>query len=549
MPSDLMEPALAASPALGPRASTSPRAVANTRNDGGPRGRSSSVAHQSDAFGEALDGAQQTRADDRATTRVEGERHESVHGARGRASRREESSARTEKDESKDKQSSDGVAAPITAPVLRLPEANAAPSGASQKDGARTHVDKATGASGVDLQQDARATVTQGEQAAGMLVDVAAVTDTVRGEAPKAAIETAATAATTAHGGAAAALAKAAAVPTAEQATADASVSLPSASTDANVQPPDAPSIKLQESSVPLPSKGTGQGSVAPIGTAANASVAERAAARKRAAELLGASTAATNKVPSTAALSDASKQSAVNLPEASANVPAAASARHPGAGADRPAMQAGQLAGSGTFMTTTADSSQSHGDASAGRQHQPAFDDRRVRDALATASAASGHTGTQPLTVPVESQAPFARLIDGPEALAAPAVSPAAAMASVDEQVIRGIQLQMRDGGGEARIHLRPEHLGDVVVEMRVERDGVVATLRADTPAVRGWLASHQDDLRAGLADVGLHLEHLTVSDREAPQDQRRDPAQDEAPRRQRREQVAGGGRFEVDV
>jgi flagellar hook-length control protein FliK len=121
--------------------------------------------------------------------------------------------------------------------------------------------------------------------------------------------------------------------------------------------------------------------------------------------------------------------------------------------------------------------------------------------------------------------------------------------MATVNDQVIRGIQLQVRDGGGDARIHLRPEHLGDVVVELRVERDGVVATLRADTPVVRSWLAGHQDDLRAGLADVGLHLEQLTVSDREAPQEQRRDPSQDEPPRRRHREQVAGSGRFEIEV
>jgi flagellar hook-length control protein FliK len=119
-----------------------------------------------------------------------------------------------------------------------------------------------------------------------------------------------------------------------------------------------------------------------------------------------------------------------------------------------------------------------------------------------------------------------------------------------VPDQIVRGLQLQMRNGTGEAVIRLHPEHLGEIVVEMKVERDGVVATLKSDTPAVRAWMAAHRDDLEAGLADSGLRLDDLRVSDREAGRDRRERQQDDEAPRRRaRRATTDTGARFEVVV
>jgi flagellar hook-length control protein FliK len=545
-----MVPALAASSAPAPRPSTSPRAVANARNDGAPRGRSSTAGNRAGAFGEALDGAQGNSVNDRGTTRAEGERRDPADGARETAARREESDAQTENAKSKDKESSDGIAPPIVAPVLRLTETNREPSGTPHDDGKPTRVDNAPDASALDLQQAAAANATQNQQAmAGTLVDAPAATDAGRKGASQAAIATAADGPTKAERRAAAELAEAASAFTSKQPPADESSPSADAPADANARPQNAPSITSRDQSTPTaPPKGSGRDGVEPIGSAGT-SAADRAAARKRAAELLNGSVSATDKTPATMAQADTSKQFTTIPHEEPGSAPGVSSARQAGAATERPTVQAGQLGTSDTVVTTSADPSRSHGDPSPGRQHQPAFDDRRMRDALAAASPARGHDVAQPLAAAVESQASFARLVDGPQAPSGAVPSPGAALATVDEQVIRGIQLQMRDGGGEARIHLRPEHLGDVVVEMRVERDGVVATLRADTPAVRGWLATHQDDLRAGLADVGLHLERLTVSDREAPQDQRRDPAQDEAPRRRRREQPAASGRFEIDA
>jgi hypothetical protein len=140
-----------------------------------------------------------------------------------------------------------------------------------------------------------------------------------------------------------------------------------------------------------------------------------------------------------------------------------------------------------------------------------------------------------------------FARALE--HAGAAPGSSlPPAHGAAVQQQVVRGMFLQVRQGGGAARIRLSPEHLGEVVVEMRVHGDRVTATLRADTATVRAWIARHESDLRAGLADVGLQLDELQVREREEqPRDGHETP--EPRPRRRPRAQAGDQPRFEVEA
>ena len=150
----------------------------------------------------------------------------------------------------------------------------------------------------------------------------------------------------------------------------------------------------------------------------------------------------------------------------------------------------------------------------------------RRTAKALASASASV-------VVAPADVRQAFERMVR--EVTSAGPTLDASSGAAVTDQIVRGMQLQVKGNVGEARITLAPEHLGEVVVEMRVEKDGVVATLRADTPAVRGWLATHQDDLRAGLADVGLRLDDLQVSERDSQRGRQQPPAdqQPQTPRR----------------
>jgi hypothetical protein len=97
--------------------------------------------------------------------------------------------------------------------------------------------------------------------------------------------------------------------------------------------------------------------------------------------------------------------------------------------------------------------------------------------------------------------------------------------------QFVRTMHMQWRDGIGQARLELQPEHLGKVTVDLQVGPDGVDATLTAESAVVRGWIEAHESDLKSGLAGQGLTLASLTVT--ADPNEQRRRQPQREAPPR----------------
>jgi flagellar hook-length control protein FliK len=84
----------------------------------------------------------------------------------------------------------------------------------------------------------------------------------------------------------------------------------------------------------------------------------------------------------------------------------------------------------------------------------------------------------------------------------------------SAVDQVVRAITLQVRDGIGVARVHLQPDHLGEVQIDLKVDRERVSAVLHVERPDVRAQIEGQGQTLRAGLAAQGLHLEELTVRD-----------------------------------
>jgi flagellar hook-length control protein FliK len=86
--------------------------------------------------------------------------------------------------------------------------------------------------------------------------------------------------------------------------------------------------------------------------------------------------------------------------------------------------------------------------------------------------------------------------------------------LANVGPQLVRGLQLQATAGGGDMKMTLTPDHLGSITIEVQVRHDRVSATLTAETPEVRQWIAAHQADLKNSLASVGLSLEDLVVKD-----------------------------------
>lgn len=93
----------------------------------------------------------------------------------------------------------------------------------------------------------------------------------------------------------------------------------------------------------------------------------------------------------------------------------------------------------------------------------------------------------------------------------AAPATSDTAA--AVVDQVVKSMRLQWKNGLGEARIQLRPEHLGPVDISIKVDRGSITAVVRAESSQVQDWILSHQQSLRQQLEAAGLRLDALVVS------------------------------------
>lgn len=116
--------------------------------------------------------------------------------------------------------------------------------------------------------------------------------------------------------------------------------------------------------------------------------------------------------------------------------------------------------------------------------------------------------------------------------AAAAPAAMTVAGLvdAQVTDQIVQTLRMQWAQGGGDATIELNPNALGKVRIQVRVDRGVVSASVQAETPLVREWVASHRDELRENLAQQGLRLDKLVVAEttKEPPtRDGARDPRQ----------------------
>jgi len=84
--------------------------------------------------------------------------------------------------------------------------------------------------------------------------------------------------------------------------------------------------------------------------------------------------------------------------------------------------------------------------------------------------------------------------------------------------QIVQAVKLQWRDGVGDARLTLQPDYLGDLTISLRVEQGGgVTAHLNADSADVRAWMSANEPSLRQGLAEHGLTLDRLIVSEEPA--------------------------------
>ncbi|MGE3401580.1 MAG: flagellar hook-length control protein FliK [Vicinamibacterales bacterium] len=127
------------------------------------------------------------------------------------------------------------------------------------------------------------------------------------------------------------------------------------------------------------------------------------------------------------------------------------------------------------------------------------------------------------------------------------------AALASAREantqQLVQAMRVTGRGTAWEAVVHIRPEHLGPVTLSVRVEGTSVSATVDADAAAVRQWLETQRDDVRARLEEHGLELDQFIVR-RDGDEQGGREQG-DERPRKRSSRNAPAGDtpRFEITV
>lgn len=97
------------------------------------------------------------------------------------------------------------------------------------------------------------------------------------------------------------------------------------------------------------------------------------------------------------------------------------------------------------------------------------------------------------------------------PQDVPAPAGAPTDLPPQVD-QVASAVIERVEAGGGEARIHLEPLELGEVVIHVRTEGDQVRIDVRAERPDAARLLRDHTHDLSGLLGSRGLNLSDVNV-------------------------------------
>jgi flagellar hook-length control protein FliK len=120
---------------------------------------------------------------------------------------------------------------------------------------------------------------------------------------------------------------------------------------------------------------------------------------------------------------------------------------------------------------------------------------------------------------------------------------------ADTTDRLVQSLRMQFQRGGGDAVVHIRPEHLGPLTVSVRVENGVVSARVHADNPLVVEWLQSNEQTLREGLRSSGLHLDRLVIHRDDDPS--ARTPQREDARGRrdQRRRQDSAQSTFEITV
>jgi hypothetical protein len=79
--------------------------------------------------------------------------------------------------------------------------------------------------------------------------------------------------------------------------------------------------------------------------------------------------------------------------------------------------------------------------------------------------------------------------------------------------QIAERIQIQVRDGGGEIRIQLKPDGLGQLSIKAETTANGVIARIITDSDGVKSYLENNLHQLQQALQDQGLKVDRIYVT------------------------------------
>jgi flagellar hook-length control protein FliK len=85
-------------------------------------------------------------------------------------------------------------------------------------------------------------------------------------------------------------------------------------------------------------------------------------------------------------------------------------------------------------------------------------------------------------------------------------------ATASNAQNLVRNAQILMKNGGGEMKMQLKPEGVGEVTLKVAVKDGQVAIQMMTENDSAKKMLESNLDDLKTSLAQHKLHVDALKI-------------------------------------
>lgn len=104
-------------------------------------------------------------------------------------------------------------------------------------------------------------------------------------------------------------------------------------------------------------------------------------------------------------------------------------------------------------------------------------------------------------------------------------------------QELVRHAQILMKNGGGEMKMQLKPEGVGEVTLKVAVKDGQVAIQMLTESDSAKKLLESNLDDLKTSLAQNKLHVDALKIEVGTEFAKQRFEQAQQDASREQARQ------------